>query len=92
MIAATMISAGMQKTDSATAQRIIGAILAYAPLPKVDVKASRVIRCLKRDKKVIGGKVQWVLPLEIGKAEFVTDAPERAIVQAIEELRYLSQA
>jgi 3-dehydroquinate synthase len=92
MIAATMISAGMQKTDSRTAQRIIGAILSYAPLPKVDVKPRNVLRCLKRDKKVISGKIQWVLPLEIGKAEFVTDAPERAILQAIEELRYLSQA
>jgi 3-dehydroquinate synthase len=91
MIAATMISAGMQKTDSATAQRIIGAILAYAPLPKVDVKPRNILRRLTRDKKVISGKIQWVLPLGIGKAEFVTDAPERAIVQAIEELRYLSQ-
>ncbi len=92
MIAATMISAGMQKTDSTTAQRIISAILSYAPLPKVDVKPRNVLRCLKRDKKVIGGKIQWVLPLEIGKSEFVTDAPERAILQSIEELRYLSQA
>ena len=74
------------------AQRIIGAILSYAPLPKVDVKPRKVLSCLKRDKKVISGKIQWVLPLEIGKAEFVTDAPERAILQAIEELRYLSQA
>jgi 3-dehydroquinate synthase len=92
MIAATMISAGMQKTDSATAQKIIGAILAYAPLPKVDVKPRNILRRLTRDKKVVSGKIQWVLPIGIGKAEFVTDAPERAIVQAIEELRYLSQA
>jgi 3-dehydroquinate synthetase len=47
---------------------------------------------LTRDKKVNSGKIQWVLPIAIGKAEFVTDAPERAIVQAIEELRYLSEA
>jgi 3-dehydroquinate synthase len=92
MIAATMISAGMQKLDSATAQRIIGAILSYAPLPKVDVKPRNILRCMARDKKVLDGKIQWVLPLEIGKAEFVTDVPERAILQAIDELRYLSQA
>jgi 3-dehydroquinate synthase len=92
MIAVTMISAGMQKTDSATAQRIISAILSYAPLPKVDVKPRNILRRLTRDKKAVGGKIQWVLPLEIGKAEFVTDAPERAILQAIDELRYLSHA
>jgi 3-dehydroquinate synthase len=92
MIAATMISAGMQKTDSTTAQRIISAILSYAPLPKVDVKARNILRRLTRDKKVVSGRIQWVLPLEIGKVELVTDAPERAILQSIEELRYLSQA
>ena len=90
MIAVTMISAGMQKTDSATAQRIISAILSYAALPKVDVKPRNILRRLTRDKKAVGGKIQWVLPLEIGKAEFVTDAPERAILQAVDELRYLS--
>jgi 3-dehydroquinate synthase len=92
MIAATMISAGMQKANSATAQRIIGAILSYAPLPKVDVKPRNILRRLTHDKKVLSGKIQWVLPLELGKAEFVTDEPERAILQAVEELRYLSQA
>ena len=92
MIAATMISAGMQKTDSTTAQRIISAVLAYAPLPKVDVKPRSILRRLTRDKKIVGGKIQWVLPVEIGKAEFVTDTPERAILQAVDELRYLSRA
>jgi 3-dehydroquinate synthase len=92
MIAATMISAGMQKTDSATAQKIISAILAYAPLPKVDVKPRSILRRMLRDKKVLGGKIHWVLPLEIGKAEFVSDVPERAVLQAVDELRYLSHA
>ncbi len=39
MIAATMIGTGMQVTDSLTAQRIIGLVRAYAPLPKVEVNS-----------------------------------------------------
>jgi hypothetical protein len=31
-----------------------------------------------------------VLPVEIGQTEFVFDVPERAVLQSIEELRYLS--
>jgi hypothetical protein len=38
------------------------------------------------------GIVHFVLPLEIGRVEVVPDVPERTVVQAIDELRYLSQA
>ena len=42
MIAATMIGATMQMTDSLTAQRIIGLVRAYAPLPRVEVNLSLI--------------------------------------------------
>jgi 3-dehydroquinate synthetase len=44
------------------------------------------------DKKTTNGVVHFVLPLEIGRVETVADVPERAVVQAVDELRYLSQA
>jgi 3-dehydroquinate synthase len=90
MVAATMIAAGLQKTTSAEAQRIISSILSYAHLPKVDVKPRNILRRLSRDKKALAGNIQWVLPVEIGKVDFVFDVPERAVLQSIEELRYLS--
>lgn len=91
MIAATMISVGMQKTDSRTAQRIISMILAYASLPRVDVKPRTVLRRLMNDKKTVNGKVHFILPTEIGQVEIESDVPEKAVLQAVEELRYLSQ-
>ncbi len=92
MVAASMISAGLQKTDADTARRIISTVLALAPLPKVDLGSKKVSRRLLSDKKTKNGAVHFVLPVEIGKVEIVSDIPERAVVQAIEELRYLSQA
>lgn len=92
MIAATMVAVGMQRTDSATAQRLISTVLAYATLPKVDVKPRNILRRLARDKKTLNGKVHFVLPVEIGRVVIDTDVPERALLQAVEELRYLSQA
>lgn len=92
MIGASMISAAMQKTDSDTARRIISTTLAYAPLPKVEPRSKKIVGRLRTDKKTTDGIVHFVLPLEIGRVEVVGDVPERTVAQAIDELRYLSQA
>lgn len=91
MIAVSMIAAAMQRTEAATAQRIISAVLAYAPLPPVIVRSRAVVRRLRSDKKTLDGVVHFVLPRAIGEVEIVSDVPERAVLQAVEELRYLSQ-
>jgi 3-dehydroquinate synthase len=92
MVAAAMIAAALQKTDSDTARRIISTVIALAPLPRVDLRGKRVFRRLKSDKKTSNGIVHFVLPRTIGSAEIVPDIPDSAVIQAIEELRYLSQA
>ncbi len=92
MIAASMIAAAMQRTDSDTARRIISTVLAYASLPKVESRGKKIVDRLRTDKKTLDGIVHFVLPLEIGRVEVVPEVPERTIVQAIDELRYLSQA
>jgi 3-dehydroquinate synthase len=90
MVAAAMISAALQKTDSETARRIMSAVLSLAPLPRVELRGRKVVRRLLHDKKTLNGVVHFVLPVEVGKVEIVSDVPEVAVVQAIEELRYLS--
>jgi 3-dehydroquinate synthase len=92
MVAAAMIAVGLQLTDTRTAQRIIGAVFSYAPLPKVDVRPKAILKRLTNDKKTVDGKVHFILPREIGKVEVNSEVPERAVLQAVEELRYLSQA
>ncbi len=90
MVAAAMISAALQRADSETARRIISAVLALAPLPRVEVRGKKVARRLANDKKTLNGTVHFVLPVELGRVEVVSDVPDVAVVQAIEELRYLS--
>jgi 3-dehydroquinate synthase len=92
MVAASMIGAGLQKTDAEAARRIISAVLAYAPLPRVTARSKNVARRLRADKKTVDGAVHFVLPVEIGRVEIVRDVPERAVLHAIDELRTLSQA
>lgn len=92
MITASMIAAAMQKMDSVSAQRVISAVLAYAPLPRISTRPRNVMRRLKADKKTVNGVVHFVLPTAIGTVEVVPDVPERTVLQAVEEVRYLSQA
>jgi len=92
MLAATMIGAAMQITDSRTAQRIIGLVLAYAPLPRVGVNSEGIVRRLLSDKKTVGGVPHFVLPTGIGKVAVVNTVPERAVIDAVEEIKTLSEA
>jgi len=92
MVAASIIGAGLEKTDPETLRRIRSAVLAYAPLPPVTVRSRNVARRLRADKKTVDGAVYFVLPVEIGRVDIVSDVPERAVLHAIDELRTLSQA
>jgi len=92
MVAASTIGKGLGKTDVETARRIISAVLAYAPLPRVTARSRNVARRLHADKKTVAGAVHFVLPVEIGRVEIVRDVPERAVLAAIDEVRTLSQA
>lgn len=90
MVAASMISATMHKADSETVRKIISAVLAIAPLPRVETRGKKIAQRLGADKKTLNGVVHFVLPVEIGRVEIANDVPQAAVVQAVEELRYLS--
>lgn len=92
MVASAMIAVVMHKTSPEAAQRIISMVLAYAPLPNVDVRPKAIFRRLASDKKTLDGLVHFVLPHDIGQVDIVTNVPERAVLQVVEELRNLSQA
>jgi 3-dehydroquinate synthase len=91
MVAAAMIAVEMDRIPRSTAQRIIDLVLAYGPLPKVDVRPEDIFRRLGSDKKTLDGLVHFVLPSDVGKVELVTDVPEGVVIQVVEELRGLPQ-
>ncbi len=92
MIAATKISASIDKIDSDSAQRITEAVLGLGPLPKVEARGREVLRLLlQSDKKTRNGVVHFVLPRAIGKVEVVSGVPDRVVIEAVDELRRLSK-
>jgi 3-dehydroquinate synthase len=92
MIAAALIGYVMDRTDALTAQRIIAMVLAYGPLPRFKVQGRQILKRLLADKKTVGGVPHFVLATGIGKVEVVNDVPERIVLHAIEEAKYLATA
>jgi 3-dehydroquinate synthase len=87
MIAAADIAAAVGKLDRGDAQRIRRAVLAFGPLPAVEVRSQRVLHLLQADKKTRDGVVHFVLPTEIGKVEIVNDVPAPIVKEAVDGLR-----
>lgn len=52
-------------------------------VPNLDT--NRIINELKKDKKVIDGKIEFVLLDTIGKAKYAIQVPNKIIKEAIEE-------
>ncbi len=91
MIAATNIALAVGRTDSVTAGRIADAVLSLGRLPEVDVSPRKILARLQSDKKTQNGVVHFILPREIGKVEVVSDVPQTAVIDAVDELRRLSR-
>ena len=91
MVAATRVSVEMQRMPAETAQRIIAAVLSYAPLPKVNVRPKSVLKRLATDKKSRNGVPHFVLPVEIGKVEVSNEVPPDMVMHALDEVRRLSK-
>lgn len=63
----------------------LGRVLAqFGPLPPVgDLSASDAVEAMRRDKKVVGGRLHFVLPVAIGRTEVVDDVSERELADAL---------
>jgi 3-dehydroquinate synthase len=91
MVAATMLAVALEKADAETAERIIVAVLAYSPLPRVTARPERVVERLVHDKKARGGVPHFVLPVSIGRVEITSDVPRALVLLALQEVRHLSR-
>ncbi|MBW2975805.1 3-dehydroquinate synthase [Candidatus Woesearchaeota archaeon] len=57
------------------------------PIKLPDINAKKLISELKKDKKVVDGKIEFALLEGIGKAKFGLSAPDKIIEEAVEESR-----
>ena len=90
MMAAGRISCAMGTWDKCELARLENLIIkAGLPVKIPGLDTGKIIRIMQHDKKVIGGKVRFVLPKSIGEV-FVTDKVEMALVREVLDACYVS--
>ena len=91
MAAAAMIGAAVRKTSPSLAQRIVSCVLAYSPLPEVTSRGEDIVKRIRGDKKAVEGKVNFVLPISVGRVTIYNRVPDDVVKRAVQELHYLSR-
>jgi 3-dehydroquinate synthase len=84
MLAAAHLAAARGAFAKADRDALSAHIMQMGPLPPVsDLSAADIIEATRRDKKVIEGRLHFVLPTTIGSATTVTDVSTQELTQAL---------
>lgn len=87
MIGACAIAAARGMISAAERADITGLVAQLGPLPPLnDLSAAAQLEFMRRDKKVHGGRLRFVLPRGIGSADVVSDVSEAELVRALGDL------
>lgn len=72
------------------AQRMGALVQRVGPLPRVDdIEPKRVLGLLSQDKKSIGGRIQWVVPVRIGRVQIVSDVSPAIVAAAFRDVQQM---
>jgi 3-dehydroquinate synthase len=84
MLAAAELAAARGALPTADRDVLSAHIMQMGPLPPVsDLSAADIIEATRRDKKVIDGRLHFVLPTKIGAATTVTDVSTQELTRAL---------
>jgi 3-dehydroquinate synthase len=87
MLAACSIAAARGALAAADRDTIAAAIAQLGPLPPVnDLSAAAPLELMRHDKKVLEGRLHFVLPTGIGMSKIVTDVSEAELLRALRDL------
>lgn len=87
MLAAARLSTLRGSMSAADERRVSALIQALGPLPRVsDLRISDALDVIARDKKVVSGRLHFVLASGIGATEIVSDVQTKELAFAMEAL------
>jgi 3-dehydroquinate synthase len=87
MIAESFIAKEMKLLDAGTYKRIVALIRRVPIKTKLSsLKIANIINAIDRDKKHIGTKLRFVLPIKIGEVKVVDDVAPTLIQKAVKEV------
>jgi 3-dehydroquinate synthase len=88
-----LVAAQLAATRGALAERdrqaLSDLIASLGPLPPVgDVPSTQLVAAIRHDKKVVGGRLHFVLPTAIGAATIVDDVTDKEIQSAMKRVGF----
>lgn len=87
MLGAALIAVGMNRLGERDASLIASLVARCGPLPRLPrISPAALSRAIASDKKARAGRVRWVLPRRIGRADIGVDVPEKLVAMAWREL------
>ena len=87
MLVAASIGVTRNIFDKTDYETLAETIALLGPLPPInDLSASKILEGIWRDKKIISGKLHYVLPTAIGKTVLVSDVTGKEIEQALKQV------
>ena len=85
MQVATLLAKRLGLLPAADAARIKKVIAKYGPIPTLSgISARKLAARLRSDKKTVGGKIHFVLPVRIGEVKVVSGVDEKLVLECIE--------
>ncbi|HEV2342146.1 MAG TPA: 3-dehydroquinate synthase [Candidatus Acidoferrales bacterium] len=94
MLGAALVGVGLGRLGESDAIRIAVLVARCGRLPELpDVSAAALRRIMAGDKKSRGGRVRWVIPKRMGKADVGVNVPDWLVAAAWRELpRFFARA
>ncbi len=84
MLAAAAVATARKMFPPADRDALAAHVMQMGPLPPVsDLSAAEVVAATRRDKKVIAGRLHFVLPTAIGSTTTVADVTPEELTQAL---------
>jgi 3-dehydroquinate synthase len=89
MLVAAEIAARRTVMPAADREALAGLITRLGPLPPIaDLSSARMLEAMRHDKKVVAGRLHFVLPTGIGGTSIVSDVTEKEIKAALLRLGF----
>jgi 3-dehydroquinate synthase len=88
MLVAAELATARGALADAIARRSRRLIASLGPLPPiVDLSAAAILEAMQHDKKIVAGRLHFVLPTAIGATAIVDDVKERELRAALDKNR-----
>ena len=91
MLVAAELARGRGALAETDGQALTDVIASLGPLPPIaDLSTSQILEAMKHDKKMVAGRLHFVLPTTIGATTIVDDVTEKEMKSALKQVGFKS--